>query len=113
LLDSRQRHVDLLDHAIAAGEKLCAMLSVEGHDVVRQQTAALQLEWDDLFTKVTASQRQLDVTLLEWTSYTDRVHQIEAWLAKMRTLLRNELPLVGTLEEKRTQLQTFKVLMHL
>jgi len=111
LLDNRQRHVELLDRTIEAGENLAAMLSGDGRDVIRQQTSALQLEWDQLFRQVTASQRQLEVSLVEWTSYTDCVRQVKAWLTKMRKMVNDELPLVGTLEEKKVQLQTFKVLL--
>ena len=111
MLDNRQRHVELLNQAVEAGENVCSVLTGDGRDVIRQQIDALQLEWDTLFTKITASQRQLDVSLVEWTSYADCVSQVEAWLTKMRTMVSEELPLVGTLDEKKTQLQAFKVIM--
>jgi len=109
LIDNRQRHVELLDHAIEAGENLCAMLIGDGRDMIRQQTGALQHEWDELFIKITSSQRQVEISLVEWTSYSDCVSQVNAWLVKMRTLVSSELPLVSTLEEKKAQLQTCKV----
>ena len=108
--DGRQKHIELLDHCTEAGETLCAVLSHEGREVIQQQTGALQQELDELLMKLTSSLQQLDVSLMEWTSYTDCMRQVEAWLAKMRTLISDELPLVGTLEEKKAQLQMFKVL---
>lgn len=99
----------MLDRAIEAGENLCTMLSGDGRDMIRQQTGDLQREWDELFIKITSSQRQVEISLLEWTSYSDCVSQVNTWLIKMRTLVGGELPLVGTLEEKKAQLQTCKV----
>ena len=110
LLDARQKHVELLDRSIEAGESLCSLLSCKGPDVIRQQTDALQQECDELFKKVTSSLQQLEAILVKWTSYTDSIGDVEAWLAEMRTLVSDELPLVGTLDEKKTQLQTFKVI---
>lgn len=109
--DGRQKHVELLDRSVEAGENLCSLLSGEGREVIRRQTGAVQQEWDELFMQVTSSLQQLDIRLVEWTSYTDSVDQVEAWLAKMRTLVTDELPLVGTLDEKKTQLQTFRVML--
>lgn len=109
--DERQKHVDLVDHVVNTGEILCTMLPGDYRHVIHQQTGTLRQECDQLFTSVMASQRQLEVSLVEWTSYIDRLSQIEEWLAKMRTLVNDDLPLVGSLQEKKAQLQTFKVIL--
>jgi len=110
LLDDRQRHVELLDDSIEAAENLCAVLSCEGRDVIHEQIGALQQEWDELLMKLMFSQQQVELSLVEWTSYTDCMGQVEAWFAKMRSLLSDELPLVATLDEKKSQLQMCKVI---
>ena len=110
MLDDRERHVGLLDQSIEAGENLCTVLSCEGRDVIHQRVGALQQEWDELLMKVMSCQQQLKLSLVEWTSYTNCVDQVEAWLAKMRTRISDDLPLVGTLDEKKTQLQMYKVI---
>ena len=86
-----------------------ALLSGDGRDLIHRQIESLQLKWDELFTKITVVQRQLEVSVVEWTSYTDSVSQVEAWLTRMRMMVIAELPVLDTLHEKKTQLQTFKV----
>jgi len=111
LLDGRQKHVELVDHVVNTGENLCTMLPGDYHHVIHHQTGALRRDCDQLFTSVMASQRQLEVSLVEWTSYVDRVSQIEEWITRMRMLVNDDLPLAGNLQEKKAQLHTFKVMM--
>jgi len=112
LFDERQRHAELLDHILETGENLCTMLPGDCRHLLHQQTGALQLKCDQLFTSVMASQRQLEASLVEWTSYIERVSQVETWLAQMRTLVSDDLPLVASLDEKKEQLQSFKVIIY-
>jgi len=111
LLDSHQQHVALMERVITAGDRLSASLSSKGREVIRQQTCDLQRDWDELFTMMTCSHRQLDMTLVEWTSHDDCVRQVEAWLVKMRSQVTDDLPLVGSLDDKKSQLHMFKVML--
>lgn len=109
MYENHQNHADLLDHTVTVTEALCAVLTGNCGDVVRQKTDAVRQEWDALFAKIAASQRQLEIRLVEWMSYNDSISQIEMWLVKMRTLVVDELPLLAILDEKKTQLHTCKV----
>jgi len=113
LLDDHQKHTELLDQAIQAGESFAALLSGDVCDVIWQQTNVLRLEWDQIFAKVTASEQQLEVSLAEWASYTECLSQVEAWLRKMRISVSDDLLLVGSLEDKKAQLQMCKVVLPL
>ena len=59
---------------------------------------------------MTAAQRKLEVALVQWTSFDDSYGQVEHWLRDMESQLEGQLPLRSTLEEKKTQLQNYKVL---
>ena len=56
-----------------------------------------------------SSQRQLEVNLVQWTSFEESYDQLEAWLKNMEAQLKGEVPLHITFEDKKAQLQTYRV----
>lgn len=92
-----------------AGEKLYPNCSTEGREVVRQELRQLKIGWESLFDDLSATQRKLEVALVQWTSFDDSYGQVEHWLRDMESQLEGQLPLRSTLEEKKTQLQNYKV----
>ena len=98
-----------MSEATDACEMLRATMVGEGRDSIRQDIAALQRGFDDLYNKVTSAQRNLEINLVEWTSYTDSIRQVEVWLNKMESLVLTELPQVGLIDEKKALLQNYMV----
>ena len=92
-----------------AGESLFTNLAADGRKSVRQQIEALKQDWESLYDDVAAAQRQLDLSLVEWTSFADSTKQLEAWLQAGEWALSGELPLHAMLDEKNSQLQMYKV----
>ncbi len=68
-----------------------------------------QADWDDAYDNVLSSQRQLEVSLVQWTSFEDSYNQLEQWMKTTEIQFSDILPLHNTLEEKKTQLNTYKV----
>ncbi|KAJ8309206.1 hypothetical protein KUTeg_014080 [Tegillarca granosa] len=99
-----------LNQVVEAGEKLYPNCSTEGREVVRQELRQLKIGWESLFDDLSATQRKLEVALVQWTSFDDSYGQVEHWLRDMESQLEGQLPLRSTLEEKKTQLQNYKVL---
>ena len=101
-----------LNLAVEAGEKLYPSTAAEGRDSIRQQLRNLKQDWDTLFDEVMSSQRQLEVNLVQWTSFEESYDQLEGWLKNMEAQLSGEVPLHTTFEEKKAQLQTYRVSSH-
>ncbi|KAK3090120.1 hypothetical protein FSP39_009339 [Pinctada imbricata] len=110
LVADRDAGFNKLNAAIEAGEKLYPNTAAEGREVIRQELRQLKLGWESLFDDLSAAQRKLEVALVHWTSFDDSYGQVEHWLREMESQLDGQLPLRSTLEEKKTQLQNYKVL---
>ena len=98
-----------LTQAVESGEKLYPHTASTGREAIRQEVRSLKQDWDALFDNVMSEQRHLEVSLVQWTSFQESSHQLEAWLSGMEAQLKGDLPLVATLEEKKAQLQTYRV----
>lgn len=59
---------------------------------------------------MSSAQRKLEVALVQWTTFDDSYGQVEQWLRDAELQLEGQIPLRSTLEEKKSQLQNFKVL---
>ena len=109
LVSDRDAGFNKLSSTVEAGEKLYPNTAAEGRDVIRQELRQLKLGWESLFDDLSAAQRKLEVALVHWTSFDDSYGQVEHWLREMESQLEGQLPLRSTLEEKKTQLQNYKV----
>ena len=69
----------------------------------------LQADWDSVYDDILSSQRQLEVSLVQWTSFEDSYNQLDQWVKSTEKQLSDDLPLHNTLEEKKTQLHTYRV----
>lgn len=83
--------------------------ATEGREVIRQELRQMKFTWEGLFDDLSSAQRKLEVALVQWTTFDDGYTQVENWLREMELQLDGQLPLRSTLEEKKTQLQNFKV----
>lgn len=98
-----------LTAAVESGEKLYPNTAADGREVVRQELRTLKSDWDCLYDDVLSSQRHLEVSLVQWASFEESSATLEAWLKNMEGQIRDELTLKSTLEEKKSQLQAYKV----
>ena len=98
-----------LNQAIESGERLYPNTATEGREQIRQEIRGLRTEWDSLFDELSAAQRKLDNNLVQWMSIDESFGQLDEWLRNTETNLRPELVLRATLEEKKGQLQSYKV----
>ena len=69
----------------------------------------MKMAWESLFDDLSSAQRKLEVALVQWTTFDDSYGQVEQWLRDAEMQLEGQVPLRSTLEEKKTQLQNFKV----
>ena len=109
LLQDKEFGYKQLMETSECGEKLFPSTSHEGREIIRQQLRSFRQEWDSLFDEILATQRQVEAQLFHWTSFSESTSQLDHWLSSMESLQSRQIPLANTLEEKKTQLQSFKV----
>ncbi|KAL5008450.1 hypothetical protein ScPMuIL_014031 [Solemya velum] len=110
LSNERDSGIAKLNQVVEAGEKLYPNTASEGREVIRQELRQMKFTWEGLFDDLSSAQRKLEVALVQWTTFDDSYIQVENWLREMELQLEGQLPLRSTLEEKKTQLQNFKVM---
>ena len=110
LISERDSGFAKLNQVIEAGEKLYPNTATEGREKVRQELRQYKLSWESLFDDLSSAQRKLEVALVQWTTFDDSYGQVEQWLRDAEVQLEGAIPLRSTLEEKKSQLQNFKVL---
>ena len=98
-----------LNNCVESGERLYGSTAPDGREVIRQELRKLKLGWDSLYDDLSAVQRRLEVSLVQWTSFDESYGQVENWLRDMESQLEGQIPLRSTLEEKKTQQQNYKV----
>lgn len=94
---------------VEAGENLLSVSSGDSRNAVRQQINSVQQDWDDFYTRANDASRHVSVNIVEWSSLSDSIKQIETWLEKMEAPLGSEWSPGGTVEEKKSMLQSHRV----
>ncbi|XP_076442566.1 muscle-specific protein 300 kDa-like isoform X3 [Babylonia areolata] len=111
LVRDRDAGLSKLNNCVESGERLYASTANEGREVIRQELRKLKTDWDGLYDDLSAIQRRLEVSLVQWTSFDESYGQVENWLRERESQLEGQTTLRATLEEKKTQLQNYKVLL--
>lgn len=89
-------------------DKTMASTSSEGREVIRQQLARVQQQWDTFLSTISETRTSLESCLLKWSDYDDQADQINKWLKDIdRKLSDSELKV--DLSEKKARLQKVKV----
>ncbi|CAG5128719.1 unnamed protein product, partial [Candidula unifasciata] len=99
-----------LSLCVEAGEKLYPNTSSEGRDTIRQDLHKLKLDYETVFEDLSTAQRELEVSLVQWTSFDESCGQVKHWLKHMQSQFENKIPLRASLEDKKSQLHSYKAL---
>ena len=98
-----------LASATEAGERLYPHTAAEGRELIRNELRTLKADWDALYDEISGSHRQLEVSLVQWDSFEESYAGMDSWLVAMEAELHGDMPYRSTLEEKKAQLQTYRV----
>lgn len=112
LLAEKQTALSLLNTTVQLGEKLYPSTSEDGREAVRIQLEDLQGTFDTLFDSCATMERDLQNKLSRWTSFEEASEQLKLWLKETQAQIPDDIELKTTLDEKRAQLQTYRVLVH-
>lgn len=109
LLEEKPQALSLLGGVVDACERVLPDTSSEGRYFVRSRIQDLQQALDALYEKVISELRELDARLLQWSGLRDSMESLGQWLKKVQEQLGDRLAFHATVEEKKVQLQDYRV----
>ena len=77
---------------------------------MRAQIDLINAQWQDTLGAMQQTQRSVEVSLVQWTSFEENHEQVRAWIEKMEAQVLREWPLASSLEEKTAELSHISVL---
>ena len=109
LFSEKEHGLQRLNGSIESGEKLYPDTAATGREKVRQDLRRAKEDWERLFNGLNEAQRRVDAFLMQWTSYVDGQDSLTRWMSDTEAALRADMDLRNTLQEKRQQLQNYRV----
>jgi nesprin-1 len=109
LFSEKEHGLQRLNGSTESGEKLYPDTAAAGRDKVRQELRRAKEDWERLFSGLNEAQRRVDAFLMQWTSYVDGQESLTRWMSETEAALRADMDLRNTLQEKRQQLQNYRV----
>lgn len=105
----KEQGTSKIHYTVECGEKLYPSTATEGRDIIRQELRSLRDQWEQVCDTLSDTQRKLDTTLLQWSSYDENFEQFQKWLLDTEMQLREDTDLKATLPDKKAQLQNHRV----
>ena len=99
-----------LEVLIAAGEKLFPDTAGKGRELIRQDMRTARESLDKLMALVAGAQHHVHTSLLHWSVFTDSQDEVLGWITHLEAQLGMGVDNQNTLQEKKNQVQTFKVI---
>ncbi|VEN42511.1 unnamed protein product, partial [Callosobruchus maculatus] len=112
LLSQKTSAMLLLNNTVELGEKLYPSTAPEGREIVSTQLQGLQQAMDTLFDEINSTERDLKAKQVRWSGFDECVHNIQKWLKDTEKLLPQDIELKASLDEKKSQLQVYRTLLH-
>lgn len=112
LIASRPTNLSNLNAVIEAGEKLYPSTGSEGRDIIRGELQELQSAFDVFYDNLGCTERNVNSKLTRWSGFEESKEKLRTWLSDMEKEIPKEIELMGTLDEKRTQLQKYRTMLH-
>lgn len=98
-----------LETALEQGDTACQCADDEDREIIEEEVALLQEEFDNYVESLNNSKRLLEVGIVKWTEYEDQYQEAQDWLAQVETLVQSYNKLQDGLEEKRQVLEQFQL----
>ncbi|XP_060527804.1 muscle-specific protein 300 kDa isoform X12 [Cylas formicarius] len=112
LLSQKTSALLLLNNTIELGEKLYSSTSPEGRDIISSQLEGLQQMLEALFDGINSANRDIKIKFNTWSEFDNSVQSIQTWFKEIDHLLSQQIILKATLDEKKSQLQVYRNLLH-
>ncbi|XP_024081429.1 nesprin-1 [Cimex lectularius] len=92
-------------------DKVYTSTALEGREQIREQVEELQALFDSIFDGAINIERQLQSKITSWSGFEEICENLQKWLADIESQLPKEIELKATLDEKRTQLQSYRAVL--
>ncbi|KAB7507506.1 Nesprin-1 [Armadillidium nasatum] len=112
LLSEKNNALSLLNTTVEYGEKLYTSTGEDGREAIRLQLEDLQQTYENLFDNSLVMERELKSKKNRWSTFEEAVEQFKKWLKDTQNKIPDDIELKATLDEKRAQLQIYRMLLH-
>ncbi|KAK8753228.1 hypothetical protein OTU49_003325, partial [Cherax quadricarinatus] len=102
-----------LDKAFLLAERACNLADDEDKEVIEEEVAFLQDEFDNFLGQVGKTKNLLEMGIVKWTEYEDKFRECEQWLDKMDGKVQSYNKLQNTVQEKRSVLEEFQATLQM
>ena len=102
----------MVNSTVEAGEKLYSSTGSDGRENIRKQLLDLQQTLESLYDNLSLTEREMQANISRWSGFDECSATFEMWLKNIESLLKMEIELKQTLDEKRAQLQIYKAHLH-
>ncbi|KFM65652.1 Nesprin-1, partial [Stegodyphus mimosarum] len=110
LSDQLSQNLCQVEATIELGERLYSSTSPEGREIIRQKIRNLQKQWEALQEKCNAALRAADSCLQKLNSFSQGQERLSKWLQEVGLSVQQHTEPKSTLQEKRAQMQSQKVI---
>ncbi|XP_039285327.1 nesprin-1-like [Nilaparvata lugens] len=98
-----------LEKALQQGEVACAIADPEDKEVIEEEVALLQEDFDTYVESLGRTKTLLEEGTVRWTEYEEQHRDATEWLTQTETLVQSYNRLQDSLEEKKNVLEQFQV----
>ncbi|XP_074030429.1 muscle-specific protein 300 kDa isoform X10 [Leptinotarsa decemlineata] len=111
LLSQKASATSLLNNTVEFGEKLYPSTSIEGKEILNGQLQELRKGLESLFDEIHETERNLKAKQIRWSGFDESLAKIVEWLREAEKKLPMEIELKASLDEKKDQLQAYRILL--
>ncbi|CAG7726205.1 unnamed protein product [Allacma fusca] len=98
-----------LDLALSKGKDACSIVDEDDKELIEQEVALLQEEFDNYSETLTRTQQQLETGLVRWKEWEEQYKDAEEWLNKTENEVKQFPQSQNTLDEKKVALESFQI----
>lgn len=98
-----------LETALAKGVQACSVVDDDDRELIEEEVAVLQEEFDNYTESLNKTQQLLEVGLVRWKEWEDQYGEAEEWISKTETEVKSFQQLHNSLTEKKNALEQFQV----
>ena len=95
--------------ATKAGEATLPNTSPTGQTKIRQEIKSMNKDFEEFRTELISAQEDLEECLTRWNEFEDSYSEFNNWLKETEGILRSDLELKPTAEEKKKHWEQFQV----
>ncbi|ODN01313.1 Nesprin-1 [Orchesella cincta] len=98
-----------LETALAKGVQACSVVDDDDRELIEEEVAVLQEEFDNYTESLNKTQQLLEVGLVRWKEWEDQYGEAEEWITKTESEVKSFQQLHNSLTDKKNALEQFQL----